>query len=629
MRGRGTEGQRDRPVRGEKVRGERLAVSGSTAVSGERLAVTTVSGERLAVSGGVRAMLLALAVAFAAASAVRAQDTIQIIRPEAKPDTTQRPSIPPEVLQEVMNAWNDSLTTRIAGSFFLPAGARLNGPVAVFWGPLRVAGELDGQVTIINGNLVIDAGGVVRGNVLIVGGRITVRPGGRLEGGAPRTFTTQAQLERTPEGKVVLQPPARSLGELATVGTSFQAGRFSTTLSLETGRAYTRVEGLPIVFGPSVVPEGLTNGDARLDLRGIFWTAPDRTDRRADFGYTSRLQLRIGAARRLTLRGQVYRVISPTEEHPLSATEAGWSTFLFQRDYRDYYQAQGVSGYVSYVLGHGLSLNTSVREDAEKSVPAADPISVFRNNAWRPNPLADDGHYLSWRIGLDFDTRNEPEAPASGWLVRGWWEHSRSDDAAPLSLPPEVRDPIAPGSYSFSHFWLDARRYARFNPSIRTAARVVMGGWLSGDPLPVQRRLSLGGPDILPGYAFRSQNCAPLGLADPARPALCDRLIAAQLEIRSRVRIGLPIPSPDPYLTGLQRLFAIREPDLVVFSDAGKAWITGDGPGRVPNNRLPVLREWQYDVGLGVDAGGLGFYLAQPLNHGRPLTFTMRLQRRF
>jgi hypothetical protein len=576
-----------------------------------------------------RAMVCLAAFCLAFVTGLRAQDTIQVIRPEAKPDTTNRPSVPPEVLQEVMKAWNDSATTRIAGSFFLPSGARLTGPVAVFWGPLRVAGELAGDVTIINGNLIIDPGGLVRGKVLIVGGRLALRPGGRFEGSPPRVYATQAHLDRTPEGKLVVRPPARPLGELATVGTSFRAGRFATTLSIETGRAYNRVEGLPIVFGPSVVREGLPNLDARLDLRGIGWTAPDRTDRRADYGYSGRLQLRFGNTRRLTLQGQVYRVISPTEEQPLSATEAGWGAFLFQRDYRDYYQSQGVSGFASYRLGHGLTLNSSLRRDLEKSVAAGDPISVFRNDSWRPNPLADDGHYLSLRLGFDFDTRNEREAPASGWLVRGFWERSRSDDAAPLSLPPEVRDPIAPGRYAFSRFWLDARRYARFNPSIRTSARVLAGGWLSGDPLPVQRRLSLGGPDILPGYPFRSQNCAPLALADPARPALCDRMIAVQLEVRTRTRVGLPIPSPDPYLTGLQRLFAIREPDIIIFGDAGKAWITGEGPGRVPNNRIPVLREWEYDVGFGVDAGGLGFYLSQPLNGGRPLTFTMRLQRRF
>jgi hypothetical protein len=589
----------------------------------------TVTGDRLAVSGGLRAALVVLGM-LRGAAALRAQDTLQIqmIHPEAKPDST-RPMLPAAVLRDVLNAWNDSATTRIAGSFMLPSGAQLSGSVAVFYGPLRVAGELIGKVTVINGDLVIDTGGLVRGEVLVVGGRIVVRSGGRLEGNPHRSYPIQAQLIRTAAGTLVVRPPPRSLGELATAAASFPVGPLKTTLSIETGRTYNRVEGLPIAFGPTIVREGLPNLDERLDLRGIAWTAPDRTDRRADFGYSAQLQFRFGTRRRLTLRGQLYRVISTTEEQPLSAMEAGWSAFLFQRDTRDYYQAEGSRAFASFSLGHGLTISTSLRRELEKSVPAGDPISVFRNEAWRPNPLADDGHYLSWRLGADFDTRNDPAGPSSGWLVRGWWERSRSDDAAALALPSEVRDPIPPGRYAFSYFRVDARRYARFSPSLRTSARLLAAGWLSGDPLPVQRRLSLGGPDILPGHSFRSQNCAPPALADPARPALCDRLIALQLELRTRVRIGLPIRSSDPYLTGVQYLFAIREPDIVLFGDAGKAWITGDGPGRIPNDKLPVLREWEYDAGIGIDAGGLGFYLALPLNRSRPLSFTMRLQRRF
>jgi len=604
MRGRGAEGQRGREGR-----------EGQWA-----------SGPVRRRTAGLAAILL-----LAGTAGARAQDTtnIQTIRPEAKADTTHRPVLPTDVLNEVLRSWNDSTTTRIAGSFFLPSGSRINGSVAVYYGPLHVAGELIGRVTVINGSLIIDPTGLVRGEVLVVGGHVTVRPGGRLEGGPHRSFSTAADLVRTPTGTLVVRPPPRTLAEIATAQASFHAGHFAVAGSVETGRAYNRVEGLPIAFGPSVVREGLQNLDGRLDIRGIVWTAPDRTDRRADFGYTGRLQFRFGTARRLTVRAQAYRVINPTEEQPLSAMEAGLSSFLFQRDYRDYVQTEGVSEYVGYNFGHGLTLNTSLRRDLEKSVAADDPISVFRNEAWRPNPLADDGHYFSWRIGLDFDTRNDPESPASGWLVRGWWEKSHSDDAAPITLPPEVRDPIPQGHYAFSEFRLDLRRYARFNPSVRSSARLLAAGWLSGDPLPVQRRLSLGGPDILPGYPFRSQQCAPPSLTDPALPALCDRMIALQLEVRTRTRVGLPIPSSDPYLTGLQRLFAIREPDIIVFSDAGKAWITGEGPGRVPNNKIPVLREWEYDIGFGIDAGGLGIYLTQPLNHGLPLRFTVRLQRRF
>jgi len=565
----------------------------------------------------------------AAAALLHAQDTIpvQVIRPEAKPDTL-RPTLPPAVVQELLNAWNDSATTRIPGGFYLPPGTRHSGPLAVLYGPLRVGGELVGRVTVINGSLIIDAGGVVRGEVLLVGGRLVQRPGGRLEG-APRIYPARADVLRTAGGTLVVAPPARTLSDLASAQARFRTGPLTATLAIQTGATYNRVEGLPIVFGPSITREGLPNLDQKLDLRGIVWTAPDRTDRRADFGYSARLEFRFGVARQLTTRAQLYRQVNPIENQPLSAMEAGWSSFLLQRDYRDFYQAEGVSGFLSYALGHGVTVSSSLRRDAEKSVPAGDPISVFRNSSWRPNPLVDDGHYTTWQLGLELDTRNDPQAPASGWHLRGTLERGKSGDAAPLSLPPEVRDPIAPGDYGYSKLWLDARRYDRFSSAILTSARIVAGGWIGGDPLPVQRRLSLGGPDLLPGQSFRSQNCAPTALADPARPALCDRLIAVQLEVRTRLKLGLPIPSTDPYITGLQRIFASHEPDIVVFGDAGKAWITGAGPGRVPNNRIPVLREWDYDVGVGVDAGGLGFYFAQPLHHGRPLSFTIRLQRRF
>ncbi|HEV8355734.1 MAG TPA: hypothetical protein VGQ17_03105 [Gemmatimonadales bacterium] len=589
----------------------------------------TVNGRRSTVNGGARAGLLLLAGLGVMAARVAAQDSVQVIRPEARaPDTTAGARLPADVLAEVLGAWNDSLTTRVVGNLLFPEGTRFTGPLAVFRGNLRVSGELVGRVTVINGDLVVDPGGSVTGSVLVVGGRIQVRPGGILAG-RRRSFPQPALLYRTGAGLLAVREPARRLGDLASARARLTAGRFRTTLSVETGRTYNRVEGLPIVFGPSVVREGLPNVEGRLDLRGIGWTAPDRTDRRASFGYSGRLEFRFGESRRLAVGTHAYRLIASSEEVPLSRSETGWSALLFQRDYRDYYQATGVSGWSTYELGGGLTLGASLRRDEERSVPANDPVSVFRNEAWRPNALVDDGHYLSWRVGLDLDTRNDAESPTSGWLVHGWWERSQSDDAAPLTLPPEVRDPIPAGRYRSSRVWLDARRYARFNPTVRAALRLVAGGWVAGDPLPVQRRLSLGGPDLLPGYGFRRTNCAPAGLADPAHPALCDRLIATQLEVRTRTRMGLPVPTADPYLTALQRIFAIREPDVVIFGDAGAAWVAGEGPGRIPRDRLPVLREWKADIGFGIDAGGIGFYIAQPFTDGLPLTFTVRLQRRF
>ncbi len=591
--------------------------------------MTTGSGERRAGSGWLRMGILSLGLTVPGAGRLAAQDSVLTIRPEARaPDSTLRGKLPPDVLQEVIRGYNDSSTTRITGNFTLPAGSRFSGPIAVFRGSLKVSGVIAGRVTIINGDLIIDPGARIEGDVLVVGGTILVRPGGFLIG-AQRSYPMPALLTRSGTGLLVIREIPGTLGDLASAHTSFTTGHFRTTLGIEAGRTYNRVEGLPIIFGPSVSREGLKDVDARLDLRAIAWTVPDRTDRRSKFGYSGRLEFRFGESRRLTAGTQVYRLISPIEDQPLSRTEAGWSAFLLQQDYRDFYQAEGVAGYLSYNVGHGVSVGGSLRRDAERSVPANDPISILRNNVWRPNPLVDDGHYTTWRFNLDMDTRNDRDSPTSGWLVHADWEKSISLDAAPLTLPNEVRDPIAPGRYSSSMIWIDARRYARIDPSVRAALHVVAGGWIEGDPLAVQRRLSLGGPDILPGYGFRSLNCAPASLADPSRPALCDRLVAAQLEVRTRTRMGLPFATPDPYVTALQRLFGIREPDVVIFGDLGKAWITGQGPGRVPNDRLPVLNEWSADVGFGFDAGGLGLYLAQPLTGNGPLLFTLRLQRRF
>ncbi len=570
--------------------------------------------------------LLALGLA-AAAIPARAQDSVQVIRPEATTPDSAGAILPPSVVEEVIAHYNDPLTTRILGPFILPGGSTFSGPVAVFGGALTIRGHLTGRVTVINSYLLIESGGVVEGDVLVVGGQVLLRGGGRLEG-RRREYKPLAQVVRTSAGLLAVRPPPRSLGELASAQRSFQTPYFSTTLTLETGRTYNRVEGFPIVLGPTFSREGLPDLDAKLDFRGIIWTAPDRTHLRANFGYVARAELRFGKTRRLSAGFSLTRRIHPIESQPLTLGEVGLAAVLLQRDYRDYYQAEGFGGDLGYQVGK-VNFAASLRRDFERSIPATDPFSVLRNEGWRPNPLIDDGHFTTLRLGATYDTRNQADAPATGWLVDAWWERTGSNDASPLTLPPEVREPIPPGTYRSDRLWVDVRRYLRLNPGVRIGLRALAAGWVDGDPLPLQRRMALGGPDILPGYAFRSQTCAPAGYGDPARPALCDRMIALQAEVRTRARLGLTAPARHPWIAAAQRLFSIHDPDVVIMGDAGKAWVTGDGPGRVPNNRIPLFKEWEKDVGLGLDFGGLAIYLAQPITRGLPLRLTARLQQRY
>jgi hypothetical protein len=66
-----------------------------------------------------------------------------------------------------------------------------------------------------------------------------------------------------------------------------------------------------------------------------------------------------------------------------------------------------------------------------------------------------------------------------------------------------------------------------------------------------------------------------------------------------------------------------------LFADGGNSWLTGDGPGRVPNDRIPNIGEWKGDLGIGLDAGGIGAYLLKALTGSEPVRVMVRLQRRF
>lgn len=584
------------------------------------------AGTRVARAGAGLALAL---LAFAARPAT-AQDTLNVIDPDAPPLPADFRGGPPDsVVAEAVTRYNDSTATRFFGTFTVGSGTWLRGDVGMYRGTLRVLGRLTGRVTVVNGSLVIGPGAEVDGEILLIGGRFQVQPGGRHTG-TIRAFAEPAFVNRTSAGLLEARERQATLGELASARRSFQAGKLKTTISLETGATYNRVEGLPILFGPTFSFPTPNLGEARFDLRAILRTESDPTDRREPVGFSFRGEWEARGPIRGGIGGFWSRTVDPIEDQPLTRGEVGWSTFLFGRDYRDYYEAQGAGGYAFVYPLRWLRVEASARIQEESSVPAADPVSIRDPERWRPNPLIDDGTFTLLRAGVDIDTRNNTVTPTSGWLVRAWYERGTSSDVAPVALPVEVREPVPTfRDYTFQRAWFDIRTYARINAMARANLRVAGGGWVGGDPLPVQRRLSVGGPDLLPGFPFRSQNCAPAGFRDPAQPALCDRSLVAQAELRFRFRLPLREKLASQEWLVLERLFGRDYADVVLFGNMGKAWLTGEGPGRIPNHRLPVLGEFEYDAGIGLDIDGLAVYLASPVSEGWSPRLTLRLQRRF
>src|SRR3954449_1942336 len=512
-----------------------------------------------------------------------AQDSVIVIDPNAHPgQTVARGGPPAEVVGELIAFYNDSATTRMQGDVTLPAGSRFEGKLALYGGSLRIAGRVAGPIAVANGTLYLLPGASVDGEILVVGGRL-LRSEQVEHLGPERVYWDAVPVIRGPDGLLVLRERRRKLGEIATARASFQTGRFRTTLSLSSGGTYNRIEGLPVLFGPLFEFRPNPTTTARLDARGILRTAGTSTDLRSDFGYVVRADLRFSGGTEFGFGGRFFSEVASIEDQPLSRAESGWSAFLLQRDYRDYFERQGITGLAYVQATPSLRFEASIGRNSEGSVRASDPWSLFRNSdRWRRNPLIDDGHYFSTEFLAEFDTRNDRDLPTTGWWLSGRYEHLTSDDIAPVALPPVVRPtPPTGGGYGTDRLSFDLRRYARLTPALRVNARVRADGWIAGDRLPLQRRLSLGGTDLLPGFDFRAFTCAPSGFNDPAQPALCDRSIATQLEVRTRLKFNLGYRLPDRGANKPGRFIGIEEADLVFLSDAGKSWLAGDGPGQV------------------------------------------------
>jgi len=550
-----------------------------------------------------------------------AQDPVGIDFSRPAADSSRRREIPDSVLVRAMAHYNDPSTTRVSGNVELPLGNVWRGTQALHRGQLRIDGRVEGDLLVINGDVRITGSGVVTGSVTVLGGRILVDGGGTV-GGAQVEYPETAPLTLTPDGRLIRQAPRRSLTDFTSASRTFTWRNFETTLRADPG-SYNRVEGFPLEFGPSVVWHRDEQSRVVLDLVGIVRTASDPTESRRTLGWRGRLAAMRGGKYPMTIGLRGGSVIAPVADQPYQTIESGLGAFLLRRDWRDWYASRTVGVFADLTLRPTLHLSAGVDQSRERTVSAVDAFSLLRGNeAWRPNPLVDDGKYLTFSGSATYDTRDDRRRPTSGWYLRSDLRYVTSDELTPATLPQEIRTAMPTSNYDALEMDLDLRRYQRLGPEQSLHLRLTGGGWLAGNRLTIQRRRAMNGTDPLAGYGFRFVNCDRRRRPDPALPALCDRQLALQVEYRRT--LGLNLSSRIGNTTvGLQR------PDLVIFGDAGSAWLAGAGAGRVPSDRIQSIAEWRSDIGVGLDVGTFGVYVAKALADPEPIRFGLRVTRRF
>ena len=565
------------------------------------------------------ALALALLAAPLASAAAQVRDSAQVAHDEAR-----------DAARRAIDVFNAPATLRVNGSLVIDSSRTITGDVAVFGGTLVVAGQVTGRVVAINADVELRPGARVGGDVLVVGGRLDGRDGATVGG----TVATHRQTVLVREDGEQLALADEPLVDRWWERWRTRHARSRSAIRLSGGGTYNRVEGLPVHFGP-VLRQRTPWGRVNAEVFGIYRSSRDfRWDSR-NIGHDARLEVTTDGTRGVGVGVRGFDVVAPVEDWKVTDGENGFASFFLHRDFRDHYGRQGGMAYVRAFAGEDVDLRLGLSDERWSARAVRDPWTLFRDrDAWRANPRLDEGRFHLATATLRVDTRNDEAHPWAGWYLFTELERGRGE----LTLPALASDPLrdaTTGTMQWSRAFLDVRRYNRLAPNTQLNVRFVLGGSIGEDPLPFQRRLSLGGPGTLEGYDFRRDALTQMTCTTPSSlvgpppglPAECERIALGQVEYRNDFSIDT-----DWFSRPGTRLRMRRAGQWVLFANSGRGWLVGprEGERQYGASDFPDFSTFRTDIGAGVDFGILGFYVAKSVSDGdeKP-NFLVRLGRRF
>ncbi len=548
-----------------------------------------------------------------------------------QPDTAlNRRALPRDVVHDAVRLFNAPGTYRATGALDVGAGRTIDADVAVLHGPVTIAGHVTGAVLAINSDVTLAPSARVDGDLLVVGG--TVRGQNRAYvGGEIRIY--RDPLQYTQQGDRITADEEGGSGDAWWRRFEPRADRSGSKIQVASAGAYNRVEGLPINLGPQIF-RNFDGGSARLDAYAVLRTAGSFRASDNDVGNNLHGEIRLGTGHGVLVGAGAYDLVSPVESWQLSSLETGLAAALFRRDYRDYFRRHGGTVEAGLFTGDRTTFTVSYADEHWSPRVANNAWTLFRSNeSWRPNPVLDDAHFHLLNATLRIDTRSDEENPWAGWYILADIEHgSGAYGALGATSLPRSYPTGRPSRYDRG--LVDVRRYNRVSRHAQINLRVLAGGWVGGDPLPLERRLSVDGYGALPGFEFRTPGAGPdvatctTSLAPAGYPAQCDRVALAQAEYRSDLHVHLFDWDDDDWV----RPHLNADGAWVLFLDAGRGWMVGNSaaPMTYGSGSLPPFSSFRTDLGVGLDFNSVGVYLAKSLSTaGLPARVFIRLQHRF
>lgn len=531
---------------------------------------------------------------------------------------------------------------RMDGGAAIDTDAVVGESIAAYGGPLRIAGQVNGDVAMVGGDVVIESGGLITGSVTVVGGEVILEDGARVAGTITSYGASYARryADRGDDGR-----DDDDWDDWRARRDGWRDRGYSR-LTLRAGSSYNRVEGLPLMFGPIIQTGGPT--PLRLEALAI-WRSEAGGDLDTDrMGYEASIEQFLLANRDLGVGASAYSLVEPLDRWQISDLEASLAAAVFRDDFRDYYERTGWSVFVRAEPTRALEARLEFRSEEHEAIAAGDPWSLFGgDDAWRLQPVVGLGEVRTLAGNITLDLRDDRDDPQRGWLARVAVERPvggslvRPELVAVLPAGSQrfINTPVAPFlaetalDLDFTTGLVDVRRYLPVGYESQLSLRLVGGGSLGGESLPPQFQHALGGLGSLPGFDPFLVDCGARSAAgthdgDRYFPAYgCDRFALGQVEYRGTLSLDFGFGDPDwDDDDWWDEVYVDLSPTWVVFFDAARGWAF-DEPAFPGDRDTGML----YDAGAGFLLGDVGLYAALPLNGGveQEPRFFIRLGRRF
>lgn len=500
--------------------------------------------------------------------------------------------------QYLRHRTNDEGIFRFFGNVQIDENEMIDGDVVAMKGTVELAGEVEGDVVAVFGDVILSPSAYVNGDVVSVGGKIKRRIGSTVTGDIVETTMTGTKVIQQ-RGRESRSKDVRARSRSRSSWKKYRERHIRRKFDDDDVPVfrYNRVEGL---FLGLKIPRNHWWDDTNYNL-SIFG--------HLGYGFSNKeARYQIGLERwffdnlRFTLGGSLYHLTETEDTWQIPSLENSLAALFIKEDFQDFYQRKGYSFYLKQNITNAFQVSAEYRVDELENMKRETQWAIFGGHKkFKPNPLIDEmEEFKSVVAKLSLDTRNHHKHPTQGWLIQfeGLFAGPNLDNDAMIASTGEVVD--------FDRYVLDIRRYQPLafgeNLDIRLRAGTARG------KLPLQYRFDMGGLSSLRGFDYKYFKNG-------------DRLLLANVEYNIHGRNS-----------GFNRIWFFDTFSLILFADAGLVWNSDNLNSYQEGFEDLTWTDLKSNIGVAISDhdGNVRLNFAKRVDVGdEPIVITFRINRAF